>query len=107
MEAFPKNATVGDLYRPAMKIQTKREARRYLRRLIAYAMAHGQTAAEAERIQKSNLGYFAGYYDEETRARVERLFDCKHPIFGAIAENGQPTFEQAFSAGKAAVQDGR
>ena len=56
--------------------------------------------AEAEKICKSNLGYYAGYYDNETRARVEKLFLCEHPIFGSIKENGAPTPEEAFNAGK-------
>ncbi|TXH09637.1 MAG: hypothetical protein E6R03_16465 [Hyphomicrobiaceae bacterium] len=46
----------------------------------------------------SALG-FAGYYDSETRERVERLFKCEHPIFGAIATKGQPTAELAFALG--------
>lgn len=35
----------------------------------------------------------------ETRARVERLFRCAHPIFGAIAEVGPPPAEEAFRKG--------
>jgi hypothetical protein len=30
---------------------------------------------------------------------VERLFRCSHPIFGSIAENGEPSPEAAFNAG--------
>jgi len=30
---------------------------------------------------------------------VERLFRCSHPIFGSIAENGEPSPEEAFNAG--------
>jgi len=37
----------------------------------------------AEQLAKSNLGYFAGYYDSETQSRVNKLFKCCHPIFGS------------------------
>ena len=58
-----------------------------------------RTREEAERIERENLGYFAGYYSNETRERVERLFKTAYPFFGAIAENGAPTPEQALLAG--------
>ena len=54
---------------------------------------------EIERIIRNNLGYYAGYYNDETRARVERLFKCSHPIFGSIEENGPPSAEEAFKKG--------
>lgn len=55
--------------------------------------------AEAENIQRQNLGYISGYYGEEVQRRVERLFDTHHPIFGPTSEGGI-TPEQAFEAGK-------
>ena len=55
---------------------------------------------EVEAIERENIAYFAGYYDNETRARVERLFECAHPIFGAIAEKGPPSPELAFAKGQ-------
>lgn len=45
------------------------------------------------------VGYYAGYYDSETRERVERLFMCAHPVFGSIADNGAPTPDEAYDAG--------
>src|SRR5438270_427355 len=56
---------------------------------------------QAERIERDNLAYFAGYYDDQTRQRVETLFKCAHPVFGSIAENGPPTTKQAFQMGVA------
>ena len=93
--------TIGELYRPAMVIKTRKAAEVYFKELVEYAMSFGQSREEAVRIQKSNLGYFAGYYDHETRKRVERLFCCEHPVFGSIEKNGAPTQEQAFAAGRA------
>ncbi len=58
------------------------------------------TRPDAERLVRENLGYFAGYYDDETRARVEKLYNCVHPIFGKIAEHGAPSSAEAFQLGK-------
>jgi hypothetical protein len=76
------------------------EADGYFEHLVQYNMSLGKTREEAERIERSNLGYWAGYYDGATRERVERLFRCEHLIFGAIAEKGPPTFEQALAMGE-------
>ena len=56
-------------------------------------------AMEIAEITKKNLGYFAGYYNHETRARVERLFACEHPVFGKISVQGPPSAEEAFRKG--------
>jgi len=50
-------------------------------------------------ITKSNLGYYAGYYDEETRIRVEKMFQCVHPVFGQYTKN-KLTSEQVFEMGR-------
>lgn len=95
-----RDYTIGEQYRPAMEIETEPEAAEYLEALIQHAMGrHGQSREEATSIQKQNLGYFAGYYDQETRVRVERLFLCSHPIFGA-ASSGAPSPEDAFEMGQ-------
>lgn len=38
---------------------------------------------EAERVERFNIGYWTGYYDSATAARVQRLFRCEHPFFGS------------------------
>lgn len=99
---FRNRATIGELYSPAMKIQTQEEADKYYDELLLHAMTHNPENKSFEEIQamiKSNLAYFAGYYDNETRERVEQLFQCAHPVFGAIAEKGPPTPEEAFQMG--------
>jgi hypothetical protein len=90
--------TMGELYDPAMKITDQVEANRYLEALVHRCMDDGKSREESESIQKSNLAYYAGYYDHETRLRVEQLFNCSHPIFGP-AVNGEPTPEEAFKMG--------
>lgn len=92
--------TIGEKYKPAMEITDQSQADAYFEECMHHCMSHGKSRREAEEIERSNLGYFAGYYNNETRGRVERLFRCEHPIFGAIAEKGAPTAEAAFEMGK-------
>ena len=94
-----KEITFGDKYGPAMRITDQAEADRYFEECVEHTMSFGKTRAEAEEIERTNLGYWTGYYDNETRERVERLFKCAHPIFGKIAERGAPTMQEAFTAG--------
>lgn len=94
-----KNITIGEKYGPAMEMTDQAEADGYFEACVAHCMSFGSERAEAEEIERSNLGYYAGYYSNETRERVERLFRCKHPVFGAITEKGPPSFGQALRAG--------
>jgi hypothetical protein len=98
-EAFPYQITYGDKYGPAMQITDQAEADAYFERCVAHTVSHGMTRKQAVDIEKANLGYWAGYYDNATRERVERLFRCAHPVFGAIAKVGAPTPEEAFQMG--------
>lgn len=101
---FPADATTGQLYKPAMEIKTQAEADEYLEGLIDWAVTcHGQSREEAERIQKQNLGYWAGYYNAETMERVNKLFRTSHPVFG----KEWPTPTQAFRMGCASGSEAR
>ena len=92
--------TIGEKYGPAMKIKDQSEADIYFEECVQHTMRQGKSRAEAEKVERSSLSYYAGYYDAATRERVERLFQCAHPIVGAIAEREQPTPEKAFEMGK-------
>ena len=87
-EPFPKQVTYGDKYGPAMTITDQALADAYFERCVAHTMSFDHSRLTAEAIERENLGYYAGYYDNETRQRVERLFRCAHPVFGKIAERG-------------------
>lgn len=105
MDLFPARIAIGTKYAPAMSITDQAEADAYFERCVEHTMhCFDKTRAEAEQIERTNLGYFAGYYDHETRARVERLFHCAHPVFGSIAEHGPPTADQALLAGVMAAK---
>lgn len=100
MKQLLKEMTNGECYDPAMKMTDPAEAGEWLKLLVErHIRGTGLSYEEAEKIERSNLGYWAGYYSEETRQRVEKLFNCEHPIFGSIERNGPPTFTQALTAG--------
>lgn len=97
-----RSITIGEKYGPAMEIKDQASADRYFEELVKHSMQFfGTKREEAEKVERHNLGYFAGYFDNETRERVERLFKCAHPILGPIAKTGPLTADQAFNAGKA------
>ena len=101
--------TFGECLEPAMEITEQEDADQYLKAYIEYTKKCMENDPRdddkpAEWIVKQNLGYFAGYYSNETRARVEKLFKCSHPIFGSIKEKGAPTNEEAYEAGKRYVE---
>lgn len=90
-----------ELYGPAMSIGSREDARLYLARLIRHGQRQGMTRKEAAVYHRAGLGYHAGYYGNETRARVERLFRCAHPYFGAIAVHGPPDLTTVWQIGHA------
>ena len=83
----------------AMEVTDQVDANAIFLDMVKAGVESGLTQEQSENVQRQNLGYFAGYYSHETRARVERLFKCAHPIFGAIAENGAPSSKEAFDIG--------
>ncbi len=94
---FPPHATNGEVYGPAMKITEQTEADAYFEKCVRN-MRRYNPQCKAEDIVRRNFGYYAGYYDDETRLRVERLFRCVQPMLGKIADE-RPTNERAFAAG--------
>jgi hypothetical protein len=93
-----KDISIGEKYMPAMGITEQAAADAYFEECVRHCMVHfGKTRAEAEQIEKNNIGYFAGYYSREVRAQVERLFKCAHPYFGTVDQS--PSIETIFQMG--------
>jgi hypothetical protein len=87
-----------------MEINEPEEAEKYFEAYVAWLMKRWNIAREeAEANARSNLGYFAGYYDRETMERVARLFGAEHPIFGgAKAVSAEEAFQLGLEQGRAA-----
>lgn len=77
-----KDITIGEKYGKAMKITDKNEAASYFEECVQHTMSFGKSREEAERIERHNIGYYAGYYDQETAERANNLYGAMHPIFG-------------------------
>lgn len=97
--------SAGQILGPAMKIKSQEDADAYFEILVlAHMRLRERTRSDAERETRESIGYFAGYYDYETRERVEKLFRCQHPIFGPIATardlTAQEIFEMGYELGK-------
>lgn len=96
------SVTIGDKYGWAMHLAvtgTQEQADTYFLACVRHQESFGGTRAEAEKIEKANIGYYAGYYSSEDRAKAEAVYRCAHPVLGAIAERGGPTPEEAVAAG--------
>lgn len=88
--------TFGETLGPAMTITDQEQANEYFEVMVERGMRReGLCREEAEKNAKSNIGYFAGYCDNETRKRVNALFGAVHPVFG----NNFPTAKEAFKKG--------
>lgn len=90
--------TAGEVMGPIMKITRQEDADEVFAAYVESLIKTGRTQEEAESIVKSNIGYWGGYYDHETRLRLEKLFNCSHPVFGKAADH-KPTAREAFEAG--------
>ena len=89
-----QGTTFGDTLGPAMEITDQAVADDYFEQLAAQHVSRDRK--DAARIVRENLGYYAGYYNEETQVRVNRLFHTEHPIFG---KNTRPSPTEALQAG--------
>jgi len=104
MIKFVGGETFGDCLRPAMTVKTQEEADQYLKDYTNFILEERSnegkpvTPDRAEQIAKSNIGYYAGYFSQETRVRVENLFNCIHPILGPASK--PVTAEEAFKLGQ-------
>ena len=95
--------TIREKYGPAMEVKTQAEADAYFEECVQHTMSWGRTREEAEKIERQNLGYYAGYYSQETRLRVEMLYNCQHPVLGAASDcqlSAEAILRRGIQAGK-------
>lgn len=96
----------GEVFDPVMRMTGQAEADSFLEEYAAYiAGCQGISVPEAKVIARSNIGYYAGYNDLETRQRVELLFGAPHPMLGS-SFGPQPTPDDAFRMGQEMARDG-
>jgi hypothetical protein len=92
-----ESLTYAESLGPAMEITEQADADAFFEAYVTWMMARiNQTRGEVENVARQNLGYYAGYYDSATMARVNRLYRTTHPIFGSASV----TPESALAAGR-------
>lgn len=89
--------TYGESLGPAMSITDQDDADQYFKEYVTFLHRHIDKESNTddmivENVAKVNLSYYAGYFDLETRIRVEKLFSCSHPIFGRAKEKQPDNF---------------
>lgn len=93
--------TVGEIFDEALRIAKtgdQNEADNFAKEYASYcAEANGITFEEGMNIVKSNLGYFAGYFNRETCDIIYKTYKCTHPVFNCNPFDVSP--EDAFNAG--------
>jgi hypothetical protein len=66
--------TNGEIYEPAMRVQSADEARGYFSAIVRYLELNGQDRKTAVETARWNIHYWAGYYSAKTRERVLKLY---------------------------------
>lgn len=92
--------TIGEIFDTALNLAktNKYEAGVFYNTYVDYVSdTNGCSHEEAENIVKSNLGYFAGYYDAKTCDLIYEVYCTEHPVFGKKPYGISP--EDAFKAG--------
>lgn len=96
---FQEGPTYRDLLDPLFKITDEEEAKEFFNDYVHWLEADGQlTHEKALDVAKSNVGYWGGYQDIDTRMRIERLLDVEHPYLGKAKEK-QYTPEEILQMG--------
>lgn len=77
--------TIGDIFDEALNIAkyTPSKAKDFLDKYVRHIVdVTGISYREALDRAKSNLGYYAGYYDAKTCDLIYKVYCTEHPIFG-------------------------
>lgn len=97
---FGDNVTLGNKYVDLLgTIHTPEDATEYLEACIEHSMRFGNSREEAEKIERSNIGYVTGYFSNAEAACIQSLFNVVHPIFGSVAQLEQLTPEEILQKG--------
>ena len=97
-----ESLTYGQCLDPIFKITEKADAMQYKNAYVEFTEKHikENEPLSALQIVNANIGYYAGYGSNDDRKRIEELFECSHPVFGSVKQNGIPTGKEAFECGK-------
>lgn len=92
--------TISEMMKAAQACQTKEEAQELVKVVVneILTLRPQLLEEEARTIALSNIGYMTGYLDRAEAGRILKLFEARHPYFGAI-EDWPKTPEEAIAMG--------
>ena len=96
-----KYNTIGEVFNEALRLAKtdKDEAQDFFYQYVNHiSVVNRYSWDKSIEIAKSNLGYFAGYYNQEVCDIIYKTYQCSHPIFGDKPFDVSP--EEAFNKGK-------
>jgi hypothetical protein len=80
-----------NMYEEAINATDQKRADCYFNALVSYLMARtGQSGPSAVQQVQNDLGYYAGYFTQAVRLRVEKLYGARHPYLGTAEKNLTP-----------------
>ena len=89
----------------AKKKQTRDEAKEFFDAYVEFVAEANQIShEEGLKIAKSNFGYFSGYFNRETEALVNELFEAYHPCFGG-RNSHDVSAKEAFEIGQKMAEE--
>lgn len=97
--------TMGEVFNEALRLAKtdSYEAKEFFKEYInCIANDNHYSWDKATEIAKSNFGYFAGYYDEETCDIIYKTYQCSHPIFGnkPFSISAEEAYKKGLEMGK-------
>ena len=81
--------SIGDLMAVVEQCPTKDAARAFMREYVL----ENETA-------RADVGYIAGYYDNQKKHQIFDWFDCVHPIFGTEDRDSETIFKIGLEMGR-------
>ncbi len=73
--------TYGECLDSIAKITNKKEAKQYLNDYVDWLCKfHNLNEKKARQTALHNIGYYAGYFSQETMKKIYELFETHHPI---------------------------
>ncbi len=89
------------MYDGACRAKTPDEARESLKEVWTdWCYEHPELeATECQTMARKAICYWAGYFSHDVRLRVEKLYECEHPVFGP-ATRGPIDPTQAYLMGR-------
>ena len=94
--------TYGQMMNEALAINNQDEADKWFAEEVK-AMQEANPEWDSEKcvsVVRSNLGYMAGYYNDNVAQHVHKFFNANHPIFGGSDYHKTMSPTKAFNKGK-------